>query len=120
MSRDTSQGTWQELALDVLTGMREWRQQHPKATFREIEAALDERMSRLRAQMLQDLAHESAAAHWSQLPEQDAPSCPTCGKPVVARGTHRRRVQTTGGREVTVERSYGTCPSCGAGFFPPR
>jgi len=51
MSRDTSQGTWQELALDVLTGMREWRQQHPKATFREIEAALDERMSRLRAQM---------------------------------------------------------------------
>ena len=42
MSRDTSQGTWQELGLDVLTGMREWRQQHSKATFREIEGALDD------------------------------------------------------------------------------
>lgn len=119
MSRDTSQETWQELGLDVLTGMREWRQQHPKATFREIEAALDERLSRLRAQMLQDLAQESAAAHWSQLPEPSAPPCPACGTPLVARGQHTRRIQTTGGREVELERFYGTCPSCGAGFFPP-
>jgi hypothetical protein len=120
MSRDTSQGAWQERGLDVLTGMREWRQQHPKATFREIEAALDERLSRLRAQMLQDLAQESTAAHWSQLPESSAPSCPTCGTPLVARGMHRRRIQTSGGREVELERPYGTCPNCGAGFFPPR
>jgi hypothetical protein len=75
MSRDTSQETWQELGVDVLTGMREWRQQHPKATWREIEAALDERLNRLRAQMLQDLAQESDAAHWSQSPEkQQAPA----------------------------------------------
>ena len=52
---------WRELAEDVLTGMQEWRLQHPKATWREIEAALDERWSRVRARMLQDLALASAS-----------------------------------------------------------
>jgi hypothetical protein len=28
---------WHELAEDVISGMKEWRLQHPKATFREIE-----------------------------------------------------------------------------------
>jgi len=46
---------WHELAGEVMTGMKEWRLQHPKATFREIEAALDERLARLRARMLEDL-----------------------------------------------------------------
>ena len=120
MSGDTRQETWQELGLAILTGMREWRQQHPKATFGEIEAALDERLSQLRAQMLQDLAEVRTAAHWNHLPEPNAPPCPTCGTPLVARGQHTRRIQTTGGRAVELERPYGTCPSGGAGFFPPR
>ena len=58
-TRDQEQ-QWRELAEDVLTGMKEWRLQHPKATWREIEAALDERLSRVRARMLQDLALASA------------------------------------------------------------
>jgi hypothetical protein len=47
---------WQKLSEEVLVGMKEWREQHPKATFAEIEAALDERLGRLRARMLQDTA----------------------------------------------------------------
>ncbi len=39
---------WHQVAEDVMTGMKEWRIQHPKATFREVEAALDERLARLR------------------------------------------------------------------------
>ena len=31
---------WQQLAEEVVLGMKEWRLQNPKATFREIEAAL--------------------------------------------------------------------------------
>jgi ferredoxin len=38
---------WHELAEEVMTGMKERRLQHPKATFREIVAALDERLARL-------------------------------------------------------------------------
>jgi len=47
---------WNELAEEVVTGMKEWRLQHPKATLREIERALDERLAKMRARMLQDAA----------------------------------------------------------------
>ena len=36
---------WDELAEEVLSGMKEWRLQHPKATLREIEQALHERLA---------------------------------------------------------------------------
>ncbi len=40
---------WDELAAEVLSGMKEWRLQHPKATLRQIETALDERLGKMRA-----------------------------------------------------------------------
>jgi len=42
-------------ALELMSGMTEWRQQHPKATLREMEAELDERVAQLRAKMLEDM-----------------------------------------------------------------
>ena len=39
---------WDELAEEVLSGMKAWRLQHPKATLRQIEAALDERLGKMR------------------------------------------------------------------------
>jgi hypothetical protein len=53
---------WQELSEKVLTGIREWRLAHPKATFREIEQAVHERMSRLEARLLQDAVLASCAS----------------------------------------------------------
>ncbi|GAC1397029.1 MAG: hypothetical protein NVSMB49_02240 [Ktedonobacteraceae bacterium] len=29
-----------------------------------------------------------------------------------------RYLQTTGGEAVKLTRTYGTCPTCGVGFFP--
>lgn len=55
---------WRALSEEILVGLTEWRQQNPKATFREIEAELEERLSRLRARMLADLAVSSANADW--------------------------------------------------------
>jgi hypothetical protein len=43
--------TWQALSEEVLFGVKEWRLAHPKATFREIEHAVEERVNRLKAQM---------------------------------------------------------------------
>jgi len=28
-------------------------------------------------------------------------------------------MQATMGREIELERTYGTCPKCGSGVFPP-
>src|SRR6516162_1938819 len=58
--------TWQALSEEVLTGMKEWRLAHPKATFREIEQAVEERVNRLKARMLQDVALASAESRWTQ------------------------------------------------------
>jgi hypothetical protein len=111
---------WNELAEDVMTGMKEWRVQHPRATFRQIEVALDERLARMRARMLQDLALASTAADWEQAPENEHPVCPPCGQRLQRESQHTRHLQTQGGQDLSLERRYGTCPACGAGLFPPR
>lgn len=102
-----------------MTGMAEWRVQHPRATFRQIETALDERLARMRARMLQDLALASTAADWGQAPENEHPLCPQCGQLLELESQHTRHLQTQGGQDLALERRYGTCPACGAGLFPP-
>ena len=39
--------SWQQLSEQILTDIKEWRQAHPKATFREIEDEVHARMSRV-------------------------------------------------------------------------
>ena len=112
---------WQGMSdeMMILTGMMDWRQQHPKATLREIEEAIDERLAKLRAQMLEDAVHMSERAEWSQDPQEQRPRCEHCGMPLLARGKQTRFLQTNGGQDVKLERTYGTCPQCGQGVFPP-
>lgn len=105
--------------LMMLTGMKEWRQQHPTATLREIEEAVDERIKTLRAGMLEELVKMSSQAEWSEAAEEEKPRCEQCGERLVSRGKRSRSVQTSGGKQIEIERSYGTCPKCGQGLFPP-
>jgi len=50
----TTEGYWRELSEQILTDIKEWRRNHPQATFREIEDEVHERMSRLEAQVLNE------------------------------------------------------------------
>lgn len=108
---------WQEKSAEVITGMAEWRMQHPKATLREIETELDERLARLRAKMLEEAAMLSEAREWEE--KVAGPNCPDCGVELEGRTKGERRLQTQGGQTVRLERQYGICPQCGQGFFPP-
>ena len=117
MSLKEREPEWRAMSLEVIVGMQEWRTQHPKATLREIEQALDERLQRLRARMLQDTALASAAREWEA--GSEAVRCPHCGGEMEGRGKKERHLQTHGGEEVRLEREYGVCPVCGTGFFPP-
>lgn len=108
-------GQWEELSAEILSGMREWRVVHKRATLVEIETALDERLSRLRARMLEDVAQASEAVEG----KGGTAVCPQCGGKVRMKGQkHPRRLQTQGGRDIVLEREHGTCTACGAGFFP--
>src|SRR5215472_12750950 len=89
--------------LMMLTGMSEWRQQHPTATLREIEEAMDERLNKLRAGMLEELVNMSPQADWNAIPKEERPVCERCGKPLVSRGKQRRQFQSSGGEHVEIE-----------------
>ena len=119
MKRESLPEQWQQQSEAVLSGVAEWREQHPHATWREIEQAIDDRLGRLRSQLLQDTAQQSQQRRWSQQDGAQRPQCPSCHLPLQARGTHARTLQSSAGSQITLQRSYGTCPQCGSGFFPP-
>ncbi len=120
MSGKMNEQTWHRLTEEIMSGMREWRAQHPKATLREMEREIDTRWARVRARMLEDMALASAAADWTDAPAGEQPTCPDCGQPLQLRGSDTRTLHTQGGQELQLHRQYGTCPACGAGLFPPR
>lgn len=109
---------WNDLAAEVLTGFRAWREQHPTATLTEIEDDLDRRLHGMRARLLEDAAVRSAAADVGSTAAR--PACPTCGARMQADGREVRRLTTTGDEVLVLTRSRARCPVCGSGFFPPR
>jgi len=120
MSRPINEPLWHQLSAEITREMREWRLAHPKATLREIETELDMRLSRMRSRLLEDLALTSTTAFWAETPALQHPLCPHCDTPLDDAGAKTRTLQTHGGQELELERSYGICPACGAGLFPPR
>jgi uncharacterized Zn-finger protein len=99
--------------------MTEWRREHPRATFQEIERSLDVQLARLRAQMLQDLALSSPRVDLPTMQESERPTCPGCGARLEAQGNHERTLLTEHDQTIELSRSYATCPECGTGLFPP-
>ncbi len=111
---------WHRLTDEVITGMKEWRMQHPKATFCEIETELDKRLAVVRARMLEDAALLSRATDAESATADQAQPCPECGQPLQVRGKQRRTLITQYDQPVHLDRQYAVCPKCGKGFFPPR
>jgi hypothetical protein len=120
MDSPLNEPLWHALTEHVMTGMHEWRLQHPTATLRAIETELDGRLNHMRARLLEDLALRSAATTWQAATPTAHPTCPDCGTRLQQRGTQPRTLRTHGGQALTLDRGYGVCPACGAGLFPPR
>ena len=120
MTRPINEPLWQQLTEQITREMCEWRLAHPTATLREIETELDARLNRMRARMLEDMALASTAACWNETSTGQQPRCPQCDQPLDQRGVKTRTLQTHGGQDLRLTRSYGVCPACGGGLFPPR
>ena len=89
--------TWAAQIEEVVTGMRDWRTAHPHATFTEIEAAIDERLTVLRARKIEEAALVAAS-------DPIPPACAACGGPVQPRGQHARQVCVQGDQPVHLSR----------------
>jgi hypothetical protein len=110
---------WKTQFQAVQQEITAWRQAHPKATLREIESEVDQQLDRLRSRLIGDTAMASDQTDWKEVPVAEGPQCPACHQPLDRRGKQERRLQSQGAQDVVLERSYGVCPSCGAGLFPP-
>jgi uncharacterized protein with PIN domain len=117
MEKNKAVKRWQELSDETMEGMGKWREQHPKASLREIEKALDERIVKLRAKILEEAAQLSEMQKWTE--SENIAVCPDCKQALEFRGKGKRELQTQGGHSIQLEREYGICPKCGQGFFPP-
>ncbi len=111
MQAEEMRQLWQARSEEAFGEVARWREAHPKATLAQIEQMIDDRLSGLRAQMIEDVAQASS-------PEQSR-RCPQCGASLQGRGHHQRVLQTQGGQEVNLSRQYLSCPHCGYSFFPP-
>jgi hypothetical protein len=110
---------WEAIADEALSGFREWRVQHPRATLSEIAAALDERWAGVRARVVADAALASAGADLRAVPAAERPVCADCGARVELAGQEERTLTTTYNQAIVLQRSATACPACGRRVFPP-
>jgi hypothetical protein len=92
--------------------MSAWCQDHPQATFADLEVEATRQVAALRAELL-------AVALATRAPEP-APSCPTCRQAMVRVGERTRTVTTRDAEPVRVTGGRYRCSACGAELFPPR
>jgi hypothetical protein len=103
----------------LATAVTGWEQAHPGATLSEAEGALDSALARTRAELLAGWAHAQPTARLAGQPAARRPTCPDCGKALVAAGRHGRTLTLAGEQPLELERDYARCPQCGRGLFPP-
>ena len=108
-----------QMSVEILTDLKEWRRAHPRATYVEIEDEVHKRMMQLEAKLIEGAVEESPSREWGRGSEHEAALCPKCATPLQARGKQKRTLQGNGGQSVILSRTYGTCPKCGEGLFPP-
>ncbi len=111
----SSNREWDELYQQATSRVEQWRKEHPRATFLEIAAQVDEQLSRVRAQMVQDVAQQSEAAQAG-----NTLKCAECGHSLRTEGRHKRKLLSEHDQQLELARSYARCPCCGKRFFPPR
>lgn len=109
---------WQDLQAKINEAIAAWRREHPEATLTEIEEVVDAKLAGMRRQMVEDLAQGGRTADLKQLPAAERPRCPRCGRVVAANGRGRRKLRTTHGLEIQLERDQAYCTHCEVTFFP--
>ena len=107
-----------ELAQEVLLERRRWREDHPRATWQQIEEEVEKRIARWRAGLGEGLARSSAAVAVGKRAGDEPARGPTWGGMLQARGKPLRQRTPTGEQTGQLSRRYGSGPICQGGFVP--
>jgi hypothetical protein len=108
-----------DLSQEIIADMDSWHKDNPSATFLEIEEKSRELVSKLEVALVEKVALEREEESWKDVEEGERPTCPNCQVPLISRGKRLRNLQGARGREIKLKRTYGTCPNCRTGLFPP-
>jgi len=96
---------------DAQAVLASWHSIHPRATFAEMEVAVEAQLERIRAQLLTECADGTFV--------DERPLCSQCGSTMKRKTKAKRTVLLRGDQPLELERSYLVCPECGHSLFPP-
>jgi hypothetical protein len=115
LSRSERRAAFLAEAEQMFEGLEEWYDQHPTASFGEIEAEARQRRRELMGKGLGVLINGRALGD-----PIDPPLCPTCQKPMEFEDYRAKTVFGLEG-DTAVRRAYYVCPRCaGQTLSPPR
>lgn len=90
-----------------------WYQDHPEATFDEMEAELGKQRRAILGDFLElSLRQGDLGA------TPEAPFCEHCGKPMRFKGYPQKNIHGLEA-DAKIPRAYYVCPTCKVGLFPP-
>ena len=114
MSRDQREAVFLEKAAQMYGVLEDWYEQHPEASFGEIEAEARRLRRELMGEGLAVLINGRDTGHQLQ-----QPPCSVCGHGMKFKGHRRWRISGLEG-ETALMRAYYVCPECeGETLFPP-
>lgn len=114
MNRAERKAAYLKQAEQFFEEMEGWYDDHPEATFEEIEQETRQQRRKLMGESLEILVNGRDVGK-----EEKAPVCGGCGEPLVYKGEVKKTIYGVEG-ETKLERSYYHCPNrCeGSAFFP--
>lgn len=100
-----SEELWDEFSV--------WYQEHPEATFDEMEWELGKKRRAILGWLLElNLRKGDLGA------APEVPSCEKCGRLMIFKGYPEKEVHGLEA-DTMLPRAYYVCPTCGIGLFPP-
>lgn len=114
LSRAQREAAFLEKATRMYSELEDWYDQHPEASFGELEAKTRRLRRSLMGEGLAVLINGRDTGY-----QEEAPHCRACGAKMVFKGHRRWRISGLEG-ETRLMRAYYACPQCeGETFFPP-
>src|SRR5713226_4873641 len=115
LSRAQREAAFLEAAAHMYTQLESWYEQHPNASFGELEAEARQCRRALMGETLALLINGQGSGYQLQ-----APTCHQCGQPMEFEGNRTRQVYGLEG-DTRLSRAYYVCSQCDEQtLFPPR
>lgn len=114
MSRGQRQTAFEALAAAMYEELEDWYDEHPEASFEEVEAQAREKRRTLMGAGLALLVNGRDSGY-----ALEGQPCAQCGREMAYKGQGFGKTIHGLEGDTRLERAYYVCPACGETLFPP-